>query len=307
LSLLVVDKPSGPSSFAVVKRVRKLLAVPRSEKIGHGGTLDPFASGVLPICIGEGTKVLAFLLDADKTYEAVVRFGIETDTLDLTGQVVAERSVAGLHAAAVEEALAAFRGAIEQVPPMFSALKREGRPLYAYARAGQTVERKARAVTIHELELVGFDPPDRARLRLRCSKGTYVRSLAADLGERLQVGAHLVELRRTGSGPFRIAQAITLEDFATRVAEGLPLSFLTPLETLAHLPRLMVDRPQALVLERGQRMAWSVLSGGNTIAGPACAVLEIDGTSSLVAVVRESPDGGVKIVRGFRSRNDGQR
>jgi tRNA pseudouridine55 synthase len=185
---------------------------------------------------------------------------------------------------------------------MFSALKRDGRPLYAYARAGQTVERQARAVTMHELELVGFDPPDRAKLRLRCSKGTYVRSLAADLGQRLQVGAHLVELRRTGSGPFRIEQAITLDDFAVRVAEARPLPFLTPLEALAHLPRLSVDSAQALVLERGQRMAWVDLSHGNTIAGPACAVLEIDGTPALVAVVAENPDGNVKIVRGFRFR-----
>jgi tRNA pseudouridine55 synthase len=302
LSLLIIDKPSGPSSFAVVKRVRKVLARPRAEKIGHGGTLDPFASGVLPICLGEGTKVLAFLLDADKTYEAVVRFGIETDTLDLTGQVVSERSVAGLTALAVEQGLAAFRGAIEQVPPMFSALKREGRPLYSYARAGQTVERAPRTVTVHELELVRFDPPDRATLRLRCSKGTYVRSLAADLGQRLQVGAHLVALRRTASGPFRIDQAITLDDLAARVADGRPLPFLTPLEALAHLPRLSVDSAQALVLARGQRMAWSELSRGTTVVGPACAVLEIEGQPSLVAVVTENPDGGVKIVRGFRFR-----
>ena len=254
----------------------------------------------MPVCLGEGTKVLAFLLAADKTYEAVVRFGIETDTLDLTGQVVAERSVAGLTALAVEQALAAFRGTIEQVPPMFSALKREGRPLYAYARAGQTVERAARTVTIHELELVEFQPPDRATLRLRCSKGTYVRSLATDLGQRLQVGAHLQELRRTASGPFRIEQSITLDEIAARTASGQPLPFLTPLEALVHLPRLSVDSAQALVLERGQRMAWSDLSRGNTIAGPACAVLEIDGTPSLVAVVAENPDGGVMIVRGFR-------
>ena len=145
-------------------------------------------------------------------------------------------------------------------------------------------------------------PPDRATLRLRCSKGTYVRSLAADLGQRLQVGAHLVELRRTASGPFRIEQAITLDDLAARVAEGRPLPFLTPLEALAHLPRLAVDSAQALVLERGQRMAWSDLSRGNTIAGPACAVLESDGPPSLVAVVAENADGNVKIVRGFRFR-----
>ena len=191
MSLLIVDKPSGPSSFTVVKRVRALLGK-RREKVGHGGTLDPFASGVLPICIGEGTKVLAFLLDADKAYEAVARFGVETDTLDVTGKVVAEHGVGDLSAVAVEAALIAFRGPIEQVPPMYSALKRDGRPLYSYARAGETVERAARKVTIHELEMVGFEAPDRARLRVRCSKGTYIRSLAADLGTRLGIGAHLV-------------------------------------------------------------------------------------------------------------------
>ena len=144
MSLLIVDKPSGPSSFAVVKRVRGLVARNSArgkgrEKVGHGGTLDPFASGVLPICLGEGTKVLQFLLDADKSYETVVRFGVETDTLDFTGQVVAERPVGELSAGMIEEALVAFRGTIEQVPPMYSALKRDGRPLYAYARSGETV------------------------------------------------------------------------------------------------------------------------------------------------------------------------
>jgi tRNA pseudouridine55 synthase len=299
LSLFVVDKPSGPSSFTVVKRVRALLGR-RGEKVGHGGTLDPFASGVLPICIGEGTKVLAFLLDADKSYEAVVRFGVETDTLDVTGKVVAEHAVADLTAAKIEAALAHLRGPIDQVPPMFSALKRDGRPLYAYARAGQTVERPARRVTIHELEMVAFDAPDRARLRIRCSKGTYIRSLAADLGTRLGVGAHLVELRRTTSGPFHIEQAITLDDLAARVAAGRPLPSLSTLEALAHLPMVAVDETQALVLARGQRMDWVALSGGRELAGPVCAVLSGEGGPSLVAVVAEGPEGTVKILRGFQ-------
>jgi tRNA pseudouridine 55 synthase len=301
LSLLIVDKPSGPSSFAVVKRVRALLGKRRErrEKVGHGGTLDPFASGVLPICIGEGTKVLAFLLDADKSYEAVVRFGVETDTLDVTGQTLAEHPVGDLSAAAIEAVLAVFRGPIEQVPPMYSALKRDGRPLYSYARAGQTVERAARKLTIHELDLVAFEAPDRARLRIRCSKGTYIRSLAADLGQRLGVGAHLVELRRTASGPFHLEQAITLDEVGARIASGRPLPMLSLLEALAHLPRVDVDESQALVLARGQRMEWVVLSGGRALAGPACAVLNGQGGPSLIAVVEQNPDGTVKILRGF--------
>ena len=298
MSLLVVDKPSGPSSFTVVKRVRALLGK-RREKIGHGGTLDPFASGVLPICVGEGTKVLAFLLDADKSYEAQIRFGVETDTLDVTGQVLAQRPVGDLSASAIEQALAGFRGPIEQVPPMYSALKRDGRPLYSYARAGQTVERVARKVTIHELEMVVFEGPDRARLRIRCSKGTYIRSLAADLGARLGVGAHLTELRRTSSGPFRIEQAITLDELAARVADGRPLPSLSMLEALAHLPRVLVDEVQALVLARGQRMEWAALCGGRDLAGAVCAVLNAESGPALVAVVAENPDGTVKILRGF--------
>jgi tRNA pseudouridine55 synthase len=300
LSLLVVDKPVGPTSFAVVKRVKALLGKQRSDKVGHGGTLDPFASGVLPICIGEGTKVLPFLLDADKSYEAVLRFGVETDTLDVTGQILAQYPVGDLSAIAIEDALAGFRGPIEQVPPMYSALKRDGRPLYSYARAGETVERDARRVTIHELEMIAFQAPDRARLRVRCSKGTYIRSLAADLGTRLGVGAHLVELRRTASGPFRLDQSITLDELGARVTDGRALPMLSLLEALAHLPMVHVDEAQALVLARGQRMDWAALSGGRELSGPTCAVRSSEGSPSLVAVVEQSPDGTVKILRGFQ-------
>jgi tRNA pseudouridine55 synthase len=297
VSVLVIDKPSGPSSFAVCKRVRALLGK-RGEKVGHGGTLDPFASGVLPICIGEGTKVIPFLLDADKAYEALVRFGVETDTQDRTGQVVAEHSLAGFSGPAVEHALAQFRGEIEQVPPMYSALKHAGRPLYAYARKGETVDRQARKVTVYALELLSFTPPDRACLRVRCSKGTYVRTLAADLGRTLGVGAHLLELRRTASGPFTIEQAVGLDELAACVAEGRVLPALTPLAALAHLPRVMVDEKQALVLRHGQRMAWEELCQGQQLDGPVCAAIEGAEGPVLVAVVAREGEG-VRILRGF--------
>jgi tRNA pseudouridine55 synthase len=301
LSVLVIDKPCGPSSFAVVKRVRALLGGKKRERVGHGGTLDPFASGVLPICVGEGTKVVPFLLDADKTYQAVVRFGVETDTLDLTGKVVAEHPLGNLTAAAVESALGHFRGSIEQVPPMFSALKRDGKPLYQYARAGIHVERAPRKVTILGLDLLGFEVPDRARLRVHCSKGTYVRTLAADLGKLLGVGAHLVELRRTASGPFHIEQAITPDELGARIAEGRPLPMLSLLQALSHLPRVTVDDAGACTLVRGQRMDWQVLDGGCDLSGPACAVRETAGGAVLIAVVARKPDGTVKILRGFQA------
>lgn len=298
MSILVIDKPTGPSSFAVCKRVRFLLGKGR-DKVGHGGTLDPFASGVLPICIGEGTKAVPFLLEADKGYEAVFRFGVETDTLDGTGQVVAEHALAGLDAGTVGAALPEFRGAIQQIPPMYSALKRDGRPLYAYARAGQTVERAPRRVVVHELELLAFEAPDRARLRIRCSKGTYIRSLADDLGRRLGVGAHVVELRRTSSGPFTLAQAIDLDELAARVRDGRTVPMLSVLEALAHLPRVAVGPSEALVLERGQRMAWNDLVVGGTVEGPVCAVEQVDAGPALVAIVANDGTGQVKILRGF--------
>jgi tRNA pseudouridine55 synthase len=304
VSILVIDKPSGPSSFTVCKRVRAMLGM-RGQKVGHGGTLDPFASGVLPVCLGEGTKVLPFLLDADKTYEAVVRFGMETDTLDVTGKVVAEHALTGLDAASVVSALADFRGEIEQVPPMYSALKHAGRPLYVYARRGESVERRPRRVTIHALDMLDLVPPDRVRLRVRCSKGTYIRSLAADLGTRLGVGGHLLELRRTAAGPFKIEQAITLEEVGARIAAGRPLPEISEIDALAHLPRLSVDGAQALSLVHGKGMAWAALSPGDApVRGPACAVLDSAQGPRLIAIVGLETDGSVKILRGFQQARE---
>lgn len=307
MTTLVIDKPVGPSSFAVVKRIRFLLArasgrKSRAIKIGHGGTLDPMASGVLPVCVGEGTKVVAFLLDADKEYEAEVRFGVETDTLDATGRVVAEHPVSGLDHSALEAALSRFRGAIDQVPPMFSALKRDGRPLYEYARAGQDVARPPRRVVVHELELVEFRAPDRVRLRIRCSKGTYVRSLAADLGQCLKVGGHLVGLRRTASGPFDIARSYTLEDVERLLATGQALPFVSLRQALAHLPAVAVDSDLARSLSLGQRVLWDRL-GVHGFIGPVCVVRQGQ-DEDLVAVAEEGEGGLVRLLRVFNRSVD---
>lgn len=225
--VLLLDKPAGLSSNHALQRAKRALD---ARKAGHTGTLDPFATGLLVCCLGRATKLAGLLLDADKGYEATLKFGIETDSGDLTGTVVSQASVGfdGVSAQALAEVLPEFRGDILQVPPMHSALKRDGQPLYKYARQGIEVERAARSVTIHELELVSASPAQ-ATVRVTCSKGTYIRTLAQDIGRRLGCGAHLSALRRTRVGPFDIDDAIELE---TLQAMAEPQSVLLPLNEL---------------------------------------------------------------------------
>lgn len=210
--VVVLDKPRGMSSATAVEQVRKGLGVARA---GHGGTLDPLATGVLAICVGSGTKLAQFLLADDKAYEADGVLGVETDTLDATGRVVAERPV-DVTRAALEAVLARMHGAQHQVPPMYSAIKQGGVRLYHLARAGEEVERAPRPIRIDALALLAFDPP-RFRIAVACSKGTYVRSVVADIGTALGTGAHLAELRRTRSGHFTIDQAVSLDRLADAV------------------------------------------------------------------------------------------
>jgi tRNA pseudouridine55 synthase len=232
--VLVIDKPAGMSSAAAVERVRRELGIDRA---GHGGTLDPIATGVLPICVGSGTKLAQFLLADDKAYEAEGLLGIETDTLDRTGRVVGARPVA-VTRDALDRVLAAHLGEQAQIPPMYSAIKQGGVRLYHRARAGEEVERAPRQIRIDRLELLAFDPP-RFRIAIACSKGTYVRSLVADIGAALATGAHLAELRRTRSGAFTIDQAITLD----RLAEAA----LVPPALATGLPSVTV--PRALIAQ----------------------------------------------------------
>lgn len=223
--VLVLDKPPNLSSAAAVDHVKRALGAARA---GHGGTLDPIATGVLPVCLNAATKLAPYLLADDKAYEAEGVLGIETDTLDRGGRVLREAPVE-VTEAALRAAIAARIGEQAQVPPMFSAIKQGGKRLYHLARAGKEVERVPRMIQISTLELLAFESP-RFKIRIACSKGTYVRSIVADLGTDVGCGAHLAELRRTASGRFSLAQAVTLE----HVMDGtiIPLAEVTGLPTI---------------------------------------------------------------------------
>jgi tRNA pseudouridine55 synthase len=245
--VLLLDKPVGPSSSAVLQAAKRLLD---AKKAGHAGTLDPQASGLLPLLFGEATKFAQFGLDAAKEYVADVRLGSATETGDAEGEIV-ERKPVAVDADLLAGALERFRGEIEQVPPMYSALKHEGQPLYALARAGETIERAPRKVTIHELELLSRDE-DLLRLRIKCSKGTYVRQLAVDLGLALGTVAHLQALRRTAVGALRLDQAIALDDLQA-LGERARRTWLLPADRLLeHLPRADLEEPLASRFLNGQ-------------------------------------------------------
>ncbi|RMF63208.1 MAG: tRNA pseudouridine(55) synthase TruB [Calditrichaeota bacterium] len=208
--ILTIDKPEGWTSFDVVKKVRSLLRV---KKVGHAGTLDPFATGVLVVCTGRATKRVSALMGLDKEYVACLELGKETDTFDVTGKIVRRGDPGDVTAEKLQRVCADFRGEIEQIPPMFSAVKVGGKRLYKLARKGQVVERRPRRVVVHELELLHFENPF-ATIRVVCSKGTYIRTLAHDIGRRLGCGAYLKSLTRTRVGSFRLENALTVEELA---------------------------------------------------------------------------------------------
>ncbi|CAG4891170.1 tRNA pseudouridine(55) synthase TruB [Paraburkholderia saeva] len=247
--VLLLDKPIGLSSNDALIRAKRLYL---AKKAGHTGTLDPLASGLLPLCFGEATKFSQDLLEADKTYEATMRLGIRTTTGDAEGEAVETREVA-CDEAAVIEAMARFRGDIVQIPPMYSALKRDGKPLYEYARAGQVVEREGRHVTIHVLELIACALPD-VTFRVTCSKGTYVRTLAEDIGAALACGAHLVALRRTGVGALTLEHAVTL-DALSDATESARDAWLQPVDALlSTFPEVQLDAEATRRFLHGQRL-----------------------------------------------------
>ena len=248
--VLLFDKPLELSSNDALQKVRRLF---QAEKAGHTGTLDPLATGLLPICFGEATKFSMALLDADKTYRALLRLGLTTTTGDAEGEIVAEHPVEAQQSD-VDSVLASFRGEIQQLPPMHSALKHQGKPLYEYIRKGETIERELRSVVIHELLLNSFSGNE-MDITVRCSKGTYIRTLAEDIGAALGCGAHLIGLRRTAIAHFDLNDGYTLAQLAAmtdaeRDACVLPLESLMP-----DMPRLQLDAVQIKRLAQGQRLA----------------------------------------------------
>lgn len=262
--ILVLDKPIGRSSNHVLQHVKRLF---QAKKAGHTGSLDPLATGVLPICFGHATKVSSFLLDSDKSYHFEMTLGVTTSTGDSEGDILQTRDVPPLDEGAVIQVLTRFMGQIEQVPPMYSALKHQGQPLYKLARAGGEVERPARRVTIHGLSLLQRKEAV-LRLEVRCSKGTYVRSLAEDIGVALGCGAHVSQLRRIKAGPFGLEQSVTLEELEMLQSSGLGAldACLNPVDAaLSSMPRVDLSPDQALQMTRGQALEMGELPNHDVI------------------------------------------
>jgi tRNA pseudouridine55 synthase len=262
--VLVVDKPAGPTSFEVVRQVRLAL---RARKAGHAGTLDPAATGVLAVCVDEAVKLQRWLADGDKAYLATVAFGAATSTEDSEGAVVAVGDPSTVTAEAVRAALPGLTGELDQVPPMYSAVRVAGRRLHEAARAGEEVDRAPRRVTVHALDLLDLAPAgDRvqARIAVRCGKGTYVRTLAAELGRRLGVPAHLAALRRTEASGFDLSRALPLEQVVTlgRVdPAALRARLVPPAQALGLLPEVRVDEAEARALGHGRLLERPVTEG----------------------------------------------
>lgn len=256
--LLNINKPSGPTSHDIVARVRRGTRV---KKVGHAGTLDPLATGVLVLCLGPATRLSEYVMASPKTYRARVKFGIETNTYDADGQVVAQ-DARPVSRDDVLAALDAFRGPIEQVPPMYSAIKRDGQKLYELARAGEEIEREPRPVTIHRLELVVWQSPV-ALLEVDCSPGTYIRSLAHDLGRALGVGAHLAALERTASGAFTVKEAVSWAHLAAAIEKRSWRDHLLPPDrALAAMPALHLSAEDAEHVRHGRAISADDTPGG---------------------------------------------
>jgi tRNA pseudouridine55 synthase len=250
---VVIDKPAGITSHDVVSRVRRILG---TRKVGHTGTLDPFATGVLPVAVNDGTKAIPFLDEGVKCYEAVMQLGVATDTLDMTGSVIRTADWLAITQEKVEVVLKQFSGHLSQIPPMYSAIKQDGQPLYKLARKGQVVERTAREIYIHSLELLSFALP-LVSFRVACSRGTYVRTLADDMGEILGCGGALKELRRIASGPFEISTSVTLEKLEEAAQLGaLETLSVSPYAALSHLPDIPLNDSELALVRHGRSPDW---------------------------------------------------
>ncbi len=282
--VVVIDKPGGMTSHDVVGRCRRVFG---QRQVGHGGTLDPSATGVLIVGLGAATRLLRFVTALPKSYVGEVVLGIETASLDADGEVVATHDMSGVTIEAVRGAAGSLTGEIEQVPPMVSAVKVAGRRLYELAREGAEVERVARRVVVHRFEVEEESGPGVFRVAVDCSSGTYVRSLAADLGSALGGGAHLRALRRTAIGPFTVEVATPLDSVG-------PGDVLPPVEAVAHLPRITVDEATAEAIAHGAVLARRDLGVPDPDGGGDGPWAVVSGDGNLLAVYEGRPDGTTK-------------
>jgi tRNA pseudouridine55 synthase len=281
--ILNIDKPGGITSYRVVALVKRLSG---ERRVGHAGTLDPMATGVLPVCLGQATRVVEFLTDATKAYRAEIELGVTTDTYDASGNVIQRENPSGIHQEQVEAALASFRGIIQQTPPMYSAIKHQGKKLYELARAGITVERKSRPVTIYSLDIVDFQPP-LVTIEVECGKGTYIRSLAHDLGQVLGCGASLKSLVRQRYGPFDIENAVSVPRLEDAFRGGGWEHFVHPMDSvLSAWPAVVVDEATEQAVRNGVSIALPL----EPSSGSRCRAYTADG--HFLGVLRFGPEKG---------------
>ena len=284
--ILVVDKPEGWTSFDVVRKAKRLL---RIKKVGHTGTLDPMATGVLPLCLGRATKIARFITEGPKIYEGIILFGTETDTYDITGQVVEQRPVSeGLSHEQIQKAANAFLGKIFQTPPPYSALKHKGVPLYKLARKGIKIQKEPREVTISKFDILWLQGNE-AGFRVECSKGTYIRSLAYDLGKYIDSCACLKTLKRVKNGPFTLKEAIPIEELEKAVGEGRINDLIIPVaKALSHIPQVIIDKELARELRFGRPVPASRL---NELLEEQCVELDAANPSYLRLVLKDTEIG----------------
>jgi tRNA pseudouridine55 synthase len=281
---LIIDKPAGVSSFDMVRQVRRLC---HTRRVGHAGTLDPMATGVLPVAVGTSTRLLEYLLSGDKTYQATLQLGTITDTQDAEGQVLEERNWQGIEAADIKKAAAGFVGRIEQVPPMYSALKKDGQPLYKLARQGVEVERPPRAIEIKSLTIDEIALPF-VTFTVHCSKGTYVRTICHDMGQKLFCGAHMTSLRRLACGQFDLSASQSPESLQALAERGEPIPLLTPAQALAEWQPLQVEGTVLQRLQNGVAPGMNELDSDDLSAGDRVKFLA---GKTLVAIANYAPGG----------------
>ena len=280
-SIFNIDKPRGITSMEVVRRIKRALGVKKG--VGHGGTLDPIATGVIPVCVGQATRVMEYLLDGSKEYTCSIHMGVSTDTYDALGEIVDEKDSSFVEGQQVESALREFRGEIAQVPPIYSALKRQGRRLYDLAREGVEVELEARPVLVHDIQLTDWDPPV-ATVAIVCGKGFYVRSLAHDLGNALGCGGHLKSLVRRRTGPFALVNAVSLNEAVERIESGRADELLySPDVVLESMPAMILGQQNLKMVRNGRPLPVGMAPCG---AGPDARVRAYSTDGSFVAVMR---------------------